>query len=353
VHLAASQNQQLGNGYTLKLISPQVILDDPASDAHYVQQVVRNPCIVGLIGPYLSTFAAAEMPIAANAGLVMISPATTNPGLTLRPYASVSGWDFDKLHPEGKKTNFFRIPPNDVSLGIEDADFAFDDLGVRGVYIVDDYLSYGKGVAGGFTEGFLGHGGAIVGTATIPFAGFAHIAELASSILAAKPDAVFYGGTTGGGGGQLLAQLDQDGYTGYFVAGDLVAGDPLFVKEAGARPDNTTFAIQPVRDYSTFTTGAAARFLHDYSTAYPGQVLDGYSADAYDAAMVMITAIKHLISSGKEVTREALIDQVQTIKYGGITGPISFDSNGDIAHGIFSIYAVQAGQWTYFQQASL
>jgi branched-chain amino acid transport system substrate-binding protein len=283
----------------------------------------------------------------------MISPSTTNPGLTLRPYASAFGWDFDRLHPPGKKTIFFRIPPNDVSLGIEDADFAFDDLGARGVYIVDDYLSYDYGVAGGFTEGFLSHGGAIVGTATIPFGDFAHLSELASSILATRPDAIFYGGTVGGGGGQLLAQLDKDGYTGYFVAGDPVAGDPLFVTQAGARPDDTIFAIQPVRDYSTFTSGAAARFLHDYFTVYPGQNLDSYGADAYDATMVLITAIKQLIRAGQEVTRQALIDQVQTIKYSGITGPISFDSNGDIAHGIFSIYTVQAGQWTYFQQASL
>jgi hypothetical protein len=39
--------------------------------------------------------------------------------------------------------------------------------------------------------------------------------------------------------------------------------------------------------------------------------------------------------------------------YSGVTGPISFDNNGDIAHGIFSIYTMHAGQWAYFQQASL
>jgi hypothetical protein len=44
------------------------------------------------------------MPIAANAGLVMISPSNTNPGLTLRPFASVFGWDFDQLHSAGAGT---------------------------------------------------------------------------------------------------------------------------------------------------------------------------------------------------------------------------------------------------------
>src|SRR5262249_17765055 len=152
--------------------------------------------------------------IAANAGLVMISPATTNPGLTLRLYAQLEGGDFEKLHPAGKKTNYFNISPNDVIQGIVDADFAFDDLQARGVYVIDDHSRYGEGMAGGFTQGFLLRGGTIVGTESLPFGGMARIAELANRIVATRPDAVFYGGTTGGGGGLLMAQLVQDGYHG-------------------------------------------------------------------------------------------------------------------------------------------
>jgi branched-chain amino acid transport system substrate-binding protein len=73
---------------------------------------------------------------------------------------------------------------------------------------------------------------------------------------------------------------------------------------------------------------------------------------AYDAAMVLITAIKQLIRADQPVTREALIDQVQHIQYAGVTGPISFDANGDIAHGVFSLYRVQDGAWVFVQQLS-
>jgi branched-chain amino acid transport system substrate-binding protein len=91
-----------------------------------------------MVGPFNSDVAPAEMPIAANAGLVMISPANTNPALTLRPYASAFGLDFDKLHPAGKPINYFRITGNDLAQGVVDANFTFVDLGARGVYVVND-----------------------------------------------------------------------------------------------------------------------------------------------------------------------------------------------------------------------
>ena len=234
-----------------------------------------------------------------------------------------------------------------------DAALAFDDLQAREVYVVDEKKPYGEGMAGGFSEGFLLRGGTIVGTESIPFGGLERIAELATRMVATRPDAIFYGGTTDGGGGLLLAQLVKAGYAGPFIGGDAIANDPALVQQAGAVADHTIFATLAVPDLSTFTTGAAAQFLRDYHAQFPGQGLDGYSANAYDAAMVLITAMKHLIKAGQEVTRAALIDQVQHITYRGVTGPISFDSDGAIAHGVYSIYTVQAGQWAYFQQVSL
>jgi transcriptional regulator with XRE-family HTH domain len=176
VQLAVMQNSHLGGGYTLKFIpyndvSVTEVEPDPQRGAQNVTEMVGNPCILGVVGPLNSSVALAEMPITANAGIVMMSPATTNPGLTLRLYAQLQAVDFDKLHPAGKKTNYFQISPNDVIQGIVDADFAFDELGARGVYVIDDHGYYGEGMAGGFTQGFLLRGGAIVGTESIPFGG--------------------------------------------------------------------------------------------------------------------------------------------------------------------------------------
>lgn len=326
---------------------------DPQRGVQNVEAMIQNPCVLGMIGPLDSSVALAEMPVAANAGLVMISPAATNPGLTLRLYAQLQHLDYDTLHPAGRKTNFFSIAPNDVIQGIVEANFAFDDLNARGIYVVDDHSAYGEGLAGGFTQGFLLRGGTIVGTESVPFGGIERIAELANRIAATRPDAVFYAGETGSSGGLLLAQLIRAGYTGPLVGGDGIAGDPNFVQQAGAVADNTLFAGFSAPDLSSFTTRATLKFISDYHARYPGQGLDGYSANAYDAALVLIMAIKGLIKAGQPVTRAALIDQVQNIQYAGVTGPISFDNNGDIAHGVYSIYSVQGGQWSYYRQVGI
>jgi len=155
VNLAVTQNQNLGNGYTLKAINyDDHGPNDYIAGPHNVQQMVQTRCVVGMVGPYNSDIAALEMPIAANAGLVMISPTNTVPGLTLRPLAKFYGWDFDKLHPAGKPINYFQIAPNDLAQSIVDADFTFFDQVARSAYVVNELSPYGVGLAGFFSERF-------------------------------------------------------------------------------------------------------------------------------------------------------------------------------------------------------
>src|SRR5262249_45593418 len=174
VQLAVMQNHDLGNGYSLKLIpyndaAASGNQADPQRGASNMTDMVQTPCIVGMVGPMNSADALTEMPIAANAGLVMISPTNTNSGLTLRLHAQLGGINFDRLHPAGKKTAYFRICPSNVIQGIVDANFTFDFLKARGVYVIEDHTSYGAEMAGGFSQGFLLRGGTIVGTESLPF----------------------------------------------------------------------------------------------------------------------------------------------------------------------------------------
>jgi branched-chain amino acid transport system substrate-binding protein len=238
-----------------------------------------------------------------------------------------------------------------VAQVVADADLAFDILGARSVYVVNDRSPYGEELVGGFTERFQVKGGSIAGIGSILPNNPSVSAKVAAGIVAAVPDAVFYGGLTYSGAPQLRQQLVQLGWTGPFVAGDGIAGKPDFVAQAGAAA-NGTIATEAGRDLSTFTGGAGAQFIRDYHARYPGQGLTPYCTYTYDAAMILISAIKNLIRAGKEVTRTAMIDQVQNIQYSGVTGAISFDKNGDIAHGVFSVYEVQNGSWGYVQQMS-
>jgi branched-chain amino acid transport system substrate-binding protein len=352
VNLAVMQNQRLGNGYQLQVSNYHDRAGDsgPASGANNVQQIAQNSCMMGMVGPYTSAVAAAEMPIAASAGLAMISPTDTYSGLTLRNFATLDGYNFDQLHPPGKPLTYFRIAPTQVSEGVVDANFTFQTLEARSAYVVSDRTPYGEELVAGFTQGFEVKGGTIVGD-SIPNGNASAIANLAARIAATNPEAVFYGGYEESGAGLLKAQLAQRGYTGPFVGGDRIVLDPPFVTQAGADAANGAFATDSALDLGYSTSGVAAQFIRAYSARYPGEgYLTPGTAEAYDAAMVLITAIKQLIHAGQPVTRAAVLDQVRNIQYAGLIGPISFDEHGDIVHGVFTMYKVQAGQWVYFQQ---
>ena len=362
VQLAVQQNHALGNGYTLEALhysetSYETTLQDPLQIARNVTAMVQTPCILGMVGPVSSSVAAVEMPITAHAGLAMISPANTVPGLTMRLYAADDGLDFDQLHPAGKQPNYFRTVVNDAFQGRELADLASRQpphgLGARSAFVVDDHTPYGDELTGGFTQEFLAQSGMIVGTDGPPFGGTARIAELATRILTARPDVVCYGGTVDGGGGLLKEQLARAGYTGLFVGGDGIAQDPAFIDQAGAAAAHDVYAIVPVPDLARVPSDAAARFVNAFHAQYHDEDVDGYGASAYDAAMVLITAMKGLIRAGKDVTRQTVLDQVQDMQYAGVTGQIRFDNNGDIAHGVFDLYTIQADMWVWVKQETV
>ena len=57
---------------------------------------------------------------------------------------------------------------------------------------------------------------------------------------------------------------------------------------------------------------------------------DDTAITAYDAALVIIDAIKRVAAGGKEVTRGAVRDAIQSAKVPTLQGEVSFDENGDL-----------------------
>ena len=61
---------------------------------------------------------------------------------------------------------------------------------------------------------------------------------------------------------------------------------------------------------------------------------------AYDAALVILDAIKRVAASGKEVTRDAVRDAMQTSHVKTIQGEIAFDENGDLQNRVISVFRI-------------
>src|SRR5207237_2645149 len=77
------------------------------------------------------------------------------------------------------------------------------------------------------------------------------------------------------------------------------------------------------------------RFVKKY-----GQQPENYSLTAYDAALVILDAIKRVVAAGKEVNRGNIRDAIQESKLKTVQGEISFDQNGDITSKVISVYKI-------------
>jgi branched-chain amino acid transport system substrate-binding protein len=352
VQLAVQQNKDLGNGYTLSEVDKNdegTSGADASIGASNINQLIADSSVMAIVGPFNSGVAKQEIPIANQNTIVLISPTNTNPGLTKSEFAQENGINFALLHPAGKPESYFRLAGTDDVQGKVDADIALaDPVNATTAYVVDDNTTYGKGLAKVFTSEFTGKSGKILGSISITPAQVSNLPTLATTITNLKPTVVFYGGVTSGGGGALKAALVAKGGNMAMVGGDGIADDPAWLTTAGAAAVNT-YGTVAAPDISGLTSASAQKFISDYKAAFPGKDLLPYSASAYDAALIEITAIKHLIAAGKDVTRAAVRDEVAGISYDGVTGHIAFDANGDNSgNKVYSVYGVGSdSKWAF------
>jgi ABC-type branched-subunit amino acid transport system substrate-binding protein len=370
VELAVKQNTNLPNGDSVAFIHS----DDqgiPATGVKNINTLLQNSSVMAAVGPYRSSIAFAEVPTLQAAPInsfALISPATTHPCLTVDvglpcPYTD--------LHPKNTLNYFFRIPAHDRIQGQMLARLAYN-RGYRRAYVIGflppgppPNMAYGTDLADAFQKAFATMpntsvvGSKIIGPADLT--DHARYFALVQGILGTnpRPDVVFYGGSVGDSmypDGAALAQGLWGVECAYVCppnhlalpveVGDAIASNPNWLTQAGPASGNT-FGVAPVldagslssvtRDYFTYAYCASGppgyctpygRFLRDFHAIYQTYPTP-YAAMAYGAAMVEITAIKKLIAAGAPVTRKNVRDQAASMQYGGITGRISFDANGD------------------------
>src|SRR5262249_45483058 len=237
--LAVSQNTDLGQGQGTCLEIDHENYQgasgaDPAAATPAANKLVNDPSVIAVIGPFNSGITKVTMPITNGAGLVSISPANTNPGLTLQQYAADNSINFSLLHPAGKPDAYFRIPGTDVVQGKVDAQIASSaPISGKSVYVIDDNTVYGKGLANFFTTNFQASGGTVLDRQSFTANQVSSAGSFADTIKAKNPDVVFFGGTTDSGVGAVKKALAAKGFTKPWVGGDGIADDSAWLNTAG------------------------------------------------------------------------------------------------------------------------
>lgn len=305
---------------------------DPKAGVTVANTFASDRALVGVVGHLNSGVTIPASKVYNQAKIAMISPAATNPALTLQGL-----------------NNVFRVCTIDSVQGPMGADAAVDKFGAKTVVVVDDGTPYGEGLASEFGKEFAVKGGKVVFSERTSDKD-SDFNALVTRIKGANPDMVYYGGTYNAGS-LLSKQLFEAGYKAPLMGGDGLF-DPQYIAlatPAAAEGDMVTSVGLPTSELPK-----GVEFKAAYEAAFPGEEVGAYDAYSYDAANVLIEAI---LAAAKEkgaaqvvmpVGRDAIIANVAKTSTEGVTGKIEFDKNGDTTNKAITVYRVEKGAFVPF-----
>lgn len=320
---------------------------DPAQGAQNIRTLAADDAVLAVVGPLNSNVAAAQIPVAADYGLALLTMGASAVGLTHPTAAPVITGTFTrqtptfKLRPDIEPVTFFRLCASDDRQGAAVARFARAD-GRRRAFVIDDNESYGRGLADVFAASFAADGGAVLGREHLTAFALDYKALL-TKVRAANPDMVFFGGIVSTGGAILRRQMRDVGLGSLpYYGGDGLA-NPEYVPLAGPAADGTAFTVNaPPAEFSPAARAFSSGYRSRFGTA-PGS----YGPAAYAAAQVALDAIRAELAAhpGSLPARRAVADRIAaTSETVTPIGPVAFDAAGDLLRPTISLYRVRNGR---------
>lgn len=253
-------------------------------------------------------------------GIVMISPASTNPKLT------------DEGGP-----NVFRVCGRDDQQGKTAAEFIAKTFPDAKVAIFHDKTAYGKGLADEMRKRFheLGKKEAMYGAYT---AGEKDYSALVSKLKQAKIDILYLGGYHTEAGLIVRQMRDQGMKT------RLMSGDALVTQEywaiTGPAGEGTLMTFSPDPRKSP----AAAEVVKKFEAA--GINPEGYVLYTYAAIQVW----KQAAEAAKSTDPAKVLPALQSGKFKTVLGELSFDKKGDVSLPGYVVYEWKNGKYDYYKK---
>jgi branched-chain amino acid transport system substrate-binding protein len=329
---------------------------DPQTGAKNMQTLVADASVIGVVGPFNSGVAEAEIPISNGAGLLQCSPANTANAVTQPP----EGDTYRSAHPD--KIAYIRTATPDSIQGPSAADYLYKDLGKTSVYIIDDTETFGVGVGKSFEAEFKTLGGTVVKHDSAPKS-TTDYTPLFTAAAAMNPQGVYLAGTTPTGMGLALKQgrtvsgLETIPFVGPDGVADLGPGGTqgATITIAGAAAANVYGTVGAAHDLTDNT------FVPAYTAAYGGAP-GAYSAAAYACAQIIVNSLTKAaatatdLASAREGVRANAVNSANT--FTTALGTLSFDKYGDNTKPFISFYKTDMtlnggkGDWVFVKQES-
>ncbi len=296
---------------------------DP-KEAVFVANRLVNEGAVAVVGHFNSSCTIPASRVYHDHHVPMITPASTNPKITLQGLADV-----------------FRVCGTDDQQGRVEADFVADVLKKRTVAVIHDKTTYGQGLADYFRANLKDRAEVVDYEAITQ--GDKDFTSVLTKIWEHKPDVIMFGGIYTEAG-LLIKQMKQLGISSAFISGDGVI-DQEFIRIGGEATEGAFLSFGPLGPSGEMATPltTAASFITAYRAKY-GDV-GPYSIYSYDAAVIVLRAI----AASGSTDGGTIASTIHSMTFEGAMGPIRFAPNGDVLKAPYLIWTVKGGKFIPFK----
>lgn len=283
---------------------------EPKQAVAVANRIIDREEVQAVIGHFCSSSTIPASKIYADANVIMITPASTNPRVTDRGL-----------------NNVFRTCGRDDQQGEVAADFIYNTLKATKIAVIHDKDTYGKGLADAMMLNIKGLGAEIVLYEGLT-RGEKDFNALVTKIKQMKADAIYFGGLHTEAG-PLVRQLREQGSKIPFISGDGIVSEDFVIAAGGAK------MVQNV--YMTF--GADPRTMPEGKQVVDnfrkqGIEPEGYTLYTYATLQIINKAMEATDSTdGDKLSQWLKSNTVETI-----LGPKSWDNKGDLKTTDFVMY---------------
>ncbi|WP_145091591.1 ABC transporter substrate-binding protein [Sporomusa sp. KB1] len=282
---------------------------EPSEAANAMTKLATQDKVVAITGMFASSNAIAASSVAEASKIPFLAVGATNPKVTV-----------------DEKTNkvkdyTFRVCFIDPFQGTVGANFVLNTLQLKkAVILVDNSSDYSKGLAAFFKDAFTKGGGTILAEEAY-LQKDQDFKTILTKVKALNADILYVPGYYEEVG-KIVKQAREMGITVPLVGGDGWDSPKLVEIGTPAALDNTYFT----NHYSVDDTSAESKaFVEAYKKEY-GQAPDALAVLGYDAANVLIDAIKRANSTEPAKIREAL---AATKDFMTVTGSTTLNATHD------------------------
>jgi branched-chain amino acid transport system substrate-binding protein len=297
-------------------------IGDDACDpkqARAVAEKLAAQKVAFVAGHFCSSSSIPASEVYSEAGILQITPASTNPRLT--DEAAQKKW-----------INVFRTCGRDDAQGTVAGQWLARAYKGKKVAVIHDKSTYGKGLADE-TQKAMNKAGLKEAMYEAVTQGDKDFTALISKMKAANVDAIYYGGYHTEAG-LMVRQAREQGFRAVMVSGDALV-DNEYWKITGAAGQGTIMTFAPDPRKAPTAKDIVAKFKSQ------GYDPEGYTLYTYAAIQVWAAAAEKT----KSLDVKKLSPAIRGQKYASVIGDLQYDGKGDVSNSKYVFYIWDNGEY--------